>query len=101
RTDTMMLVSVNPDTNELGILSIPRDLYFDVPGYSVPQRVNSAMVLGELQQTNFGPTLAMQTVQYNLGMYVHNYIALDFQAVIVLIYTMRGVDNAVPHGTAA
>ena len=55
RTDTMMLVSLNPNTNELGILSIPRDLYFDVPGYSVPQRVNSAMVLGELQQTNFGP----------------------------------------------
>lgn len=97
RTDTMMLVSVNPDTNELGILSIPRDLYFDVPGYSVPQRVNSAMVLGELQQTNFGPTLAMQTVQYNLGMYVHNYIALDFQAVIELIDILGGLDIDVPY----
>jgi LCP family protein required for cell wall assembly len=97
RTDTMLLVSLNPETNELGILSIPRDLYFDVPGYSVPQRVNSAMVLGELQQTNFGPTLAMQTVQYNLGMRVHNYIALDFQAVIELIDILGGLDIDVPY----
>lgn len=97
RTDTMMLVSLNPDTNELGILSIPRDLYFDVPGYSVPQRVNSAMVLGELQQTNFGPMLAMQTVQYNLGMRVHNYIALDFQAVTELINILGGLDIDVPY----
>jgi LCP family protein required for cell wall assembly len=84
----------------MGILSIPRDLYFDVPGYSVPQRVNSAMVLGELQQTNSGPTLAMQTVQYNLGMRVHNYIALDFQAVIELIDLLGGLDIDVPYEIA-
>jgi LCP family protein required for cell wall assembly len=100
RTDTMMLVSLNPETNSLGILSIPRDLYFDVPGYSAPQRVNSAMVLGELQQPNYGPTLAMQTVQYNLGMRVHNYIALDFQAVIELIDILGGLDIDVPYDIA-
>jgi LCP family protein required for cell wall assembly len=97
RTDTMMLVSLNPETNELGILSIPRDLYFDVPGYSVPQRVNSAMVLGELEQVNYGPTLAMQTVQYNLGMRVHNYIVVDFQAVIEIIDILGGLDINVPY----
>lgn len=97
RTDTMMLVSLNPETNELGILSIPRDLYFDIPGYSVPQRVNSAMVLGELQEVNYGPTLAMQTVQYNLGMRVHNYVVVDFQAVIQIIDILGGLDIDVPY----
>lgn len=97
RTDTMMLVSLNPETNELGILSIPRDLYFDVPGYSVPQRVNSAMVLGELEQVNYGPTLAKQTVQYNLGMRVHNYIVVDFQGVIEIIDILGGLEIDVPY----
>ena len=100
RTDTMMLVSLNPATNDLGILSIPRDLYFDIPGYSVPQKVNTAMVLGELQQVNNGPNLTMQTVQYNLGMRVHNYVAVDFQAVIEMIDIIGGLDIDVPYEIA-
>jgi LCP family protein required for cell wall assembly len=96
----MMLVSLNPATNDLGILSIPRDLYFDIPGYSVPQKVNTAMVLGELQQVNSGPTLAMQTIQYNLGMRVHNYVAVDFQAVIQIIDILGGLDIDVPYDIA-
>lgn len=97
RTDTMMLVSLDPGTHTLGILSIPRDLYVDVPGYSQLQRVNSAMVLGELQQVNYGPTLTMQTVQYNLGVRVHNYIAVDFSAVTQLIDILGGLDINVPY----
>jgi LCP family protein required for cell wall assembly len=97
RTDTMMLISLDRDTNSLGILSIPRDLYVEVPGYSQLQRINSAMVLGELQQPNYGPTLAMQTVQYNFGIRVHNFIAMDFQAVTDIVDVLGGVDLEVPY----
>jgi LCP family protein required for cell wall assembly len=97
RTDTMMLVSLDPRSQRLGILSIPRDLYVEVPGYGQLQRVNSALVLGELQQTNYGPTLAMQTVQYNFGIRIHNYILLDFNGVINLIDLIGGIDIVVPY----
>ena len=97
RTDTMMLISLDRDTNSLGILSIPRDLYVEIPGYSSLQRINSAMVLGELQQPNYGPSLAMQTVQYNFGMPVHNFIAMDFQAVTDLVDVLGGVDIEIPY----
>jgi LCP family protein required for cell wall assembly len=97
RTDTMMLVSLNPANKTLGILSIPRDLYVDVPGYSELQRVNSPMVLGELRQPGFGPTLMMQTVQYNLGMRVNDYIAVDFNTFITLVDAIGGVDINVPY----
>ncbi len=96
RTDTMMLVSLDPETGSLGILSIPRDLFVEIPQYGL-QRVNSAMVLGEIQQVNYGPTLAMQTVQYNLGIRVHNYIAVDFQAVIDIINLIGGIEINVPY----
>ncbi|MDX2140343.1 MAG: LCP family protein [Chloroflexota bacterium] len=92
RTDTMMLISIDPVGNSIGILSIPRDLYVEVPGYSQLQRVNSPMVLGELQQPGYGPRLAMQTVQYNLGIRVHEYAIVDFRTVITVIDAIGGID---------
>jgi polyisoprenyl-teichoic acid--peptidoglycan teichoic acid transferase len=96
RTDTMMLISIDPISKTIGILSIPRDLYVEVPGYGI-QRVNTPMVLGELQRPGLGPQLAMQTVQYNLGMRVHDYVAVDFDAVITVIDLVGGIDIDVPY----
>ena len=97
RTDTMLLVSVDPATNSLGILSIPRDLYVEVPGYSELQRVNTPMVLGELRQPGYGPQLAMQTVQYNLGIRGHDYLASDFNAFVQFVDAIGGIMLDVPY----
>lgn len=91
RTDTMMLISLNPLNNRIGVLSIPRDMYVQVPGYSARQRVNSAMVLGELAANGAGPDLMMQTLQLNLGMRVNDYLVVDFQAFIDFVDTLGGV----------
>ncbi len=97
RTDTMMLISLDPQQNSLGILSIPRDLWVDVPGYSALQRVNVPMVLGELQCAGCGPELAMETIQYNLGMRVHGYGVVDFEAFTTLVDALGGIDLDVPY----
>lgn len=97
RTDTMMLVSIDPATKSLGLLSIPRDLYVAIPGYSEPQRVNTPMVLGELQRPGYGPDLMKQTVQYNLGIRVHDYVAIDFNTFINIIDAIGGIDLDVPY----
>jgi LCP family protein required for cell wall assembly len=96
RTDTMMLISIDPGTKSLGVLSIPRDLFVSVPGYSELQRINSPMVLGELRQVGYGPQLMMQTVQYNLGIRVHDYVAVDFDTFITLVDAIGGIDVDVP-----
>jgi LCP family protein required for cell wall assembly len=92
RTDTMMVLSIDPHNNTIGLLSIPRDLFVEVPGYSQLQRVNTPMVLGELQQVGYGPTLAMQTVQYNFGIRVHDYVVVDFDAFITFVDTIGGIE---------
>ncbi len=97
RSDTMMLISLDPKTRQIGVLSIPRDLFVEVPGYGNRQRINTPMVLGELQQPGYGPKLAMQTVQYNFGIRVQDYIAVDFNAVIKLIDVIGGIDVDVPY----
>lgn len=97
RTDTIMLVSLDPATRSVGVLSIPRDLYVEVPGYSELQRINSPMVLGELRQPGYGPQLMMQTAQYNLGIRVHDYVAVDFNTFIKLVDAIGGIDIEVPY----
>ena len=92
RTDTMMLVSIDPVSNSIGVLSLPRDTYVVIRGYASRQRINSAMVLGELEQTGFGPELMRETVSRNFGIRVHDYMAIDFQAFIDLVDAVGGVE---------
>lgn len=100
RSDTMMLASFDPATQQLGILSIPRDLYVQIPGYSKPQRINTALALGELQRPGYGPMLAMQAVQYNLGVGVNAYLVADFNALITFVDAIGGIDVDVPSAIA-
>ncbi len=50
RTDTMILISLDPKTNRVGMLSIPRDLFVDVPGYGL-QRINYGLWFGRTQRS--------------------------------------------------
>ncbi len=58
-TDTMIVFSVDPVRKSVGMLSIPRDLWVNIPGYQ-PSRINTANRLGELNQYpgGGGPALA-------------------------------------------
>jgi LCP family protein required for cell wall assembly len=96
RTDTMMLVSVDPETNQIAILSIPRDLYVVIPGRG-QDRINTAFVYGSAGNNPAGGAqLAMQTVEYNLGVPVNDYVLVDFGAVIEGIDAIGGIDIDVP-----
>lgn len=95
RTDSMMLISFDPINNSIGVLSIPRDLYVEVP-FEGLHRINAAYVLGELQAPGNGPTLAKQTVQYNFGIRVNEYATIDFNTFIAIIDAIGGVEIEVP-----
>ncbi len=63
RTDTMMLATLNPVTMEAGVLSIPRDLWVPIPGYT-ENRINTAHALGDAyDHPGGGPALAVETVE--------------------------------------
>ncbi len=84
RTDSMMLLMLDPQLKVASVLSIPRDLYFDIPGYGL-NRVNTAYVWG-------GGPLAIETVQYNLGIRVNYYILVEFDAFVTLVDEIGGID---------
>jgi LCP family protein required for cell wall assembly len=102
RTDTMMVISVDPQTDSAAILSIPRDLYVDIPGYG-QDRINTAFVLGAINsddiETNYldGAALAMQTVSYNLDIPINHFVLVDFSAFTRTIDLLGGIDLTVPY----
>jgi LCP family protein required for cell wall assembly len=97
RTDTMMLMSLDPINDTASILSIPRDLYVVVPGRG-RDRINTAFVYGSAGNNPAGGAqLAMQTVEYNLGVPIHHYMLVDFSAVVGGIDAIGGIDVYVPY----
>lgn len=92
RTDTMLVVSVDPESKSAGILSIPRDLWVEIPGHGL-DRINTAYVYGDLDKLpGGGPALAKRTVQYNLGEPIHYYVRLDFSAFQQVVDWIGGID---------
>lgn len=97
RTDTMILMSFDPNSQDASMLSVPRDLYIDIPGYG-RERINAAYVLGALYEGGEagGAELAMETIERNLGVMVDHYVLIDFNAVTNLIDAIGGVQVDVP-----
>jgi LCP family protein required for cell wall assembly len=96
RTDTMMLLTLDPLNNTAGILSIPRDLWVSIPGFD-NGRINTAYFLGETYQTpGGGAGMAVKTVEQLLGITINYYAQVDFGAFIRFIDELGGVKLDVP-----
>jgi LCP family protein required for cell wall assembly len=95
RTDTMILVTVNPAANYAGMLSIPRDLYLTMPGGFL-DRINDAYVYAEIDTPASGPAAAMQTVRTNFGVDVQRYMQVDLAGFVNIVDALGGIDLNVP-----
>jgi LCP family protein required for cell wall assembly len=97
RTDAIMLVRFDPAAETIGILHIPRDLFFALPptetGEVLPLvRVNTLMLRGEGTQAGYGPYYMMDIIQYNFGMYIDAYVLFDFDAFMTVVDAIGGID---------
>lgn len=83
RSDTMILLTFDPATNTAGMLSIPRDLYVDIPGAGL-NKINVAHAIG-------GPYLAKKTVANLLGVRVNYYLRVNFRGFVQIVDALGGV----------
>ena len=72
RTDTIILVKVAPTTPTVRMLSIPRDLWVQIPGVG-ENRINTAHFFAEANQPGSGPAATALTVQEDFGIPVQSY----------------------------
>ncbi len=83
RSDTIILVHIDPDGDYLSILSLPRDLRVEVPRHG-KQKLNAAFAFG-------GPALTIQTVEQLTGVDINHYLEVDFQAFEDITDALGGV----------
>lgn len=96
RSDTMILLTLDPLSFTAGILSVPRDLWVAIPGFS-HAKINTAHYLGDAYKLpGGGPGLAVKTVEQFLGVPIHYYARIDFGAFVRFIDEIGGVKIDVP-----
>lgn len=85
-SDTMMVVSLDPKTKDVAMLSIPRDLYV---------KINNSY--GKINQASSdgGPLLAEKVVEKVIGVPVHYYVKLDFSGFKQMVDAVGGIDITV------
>ena len=92
RSDTMILFTIDPISKTAGMLSIPRDMWVNIPGFGYG-RINTAYSLGTgAKLPGGGPGLAMKTVEQFLGVPVNYFAQVDFGTFIAMIDTIGGID---------
>lgn len=91
RTDIMMVATIDPVDKTAAVLSMPRDLYVEIPGRG-EDRINTAHVWGEVDNyPGGGPGLAKKVVELNFGIPIHYYARVDFNGFIRIVDTVGGV----------
>lgn len=83
RTDTIQLLTINPSVGSVKLTSFPRDLYVNIPGYTV-QRINTAFGWG-------GFDALADTMEYNFGVRPEYYVLINFDSFIDVIDSLKGV----------
>ena len=91
RSDTIILATVVPTKPYVATLSIPRDLWVNIPGVG-ENRINTAHFFAEGQQVGSGPFATMETIRENFGVDVDYFLRLRFEAVRGIVNAMGGVD---------
>lgn len=85
RSDTMILVSINPQTKQIAMISFLRDLYVRIPGGYSDNRLNVAYAFG-------GFPLLSEAMYVNFGVRIDGFFEVDFERFVDVIDAVGGVD---------
>ena len=84
RTDTMMILTLYPESKKVALLSIPRDLFVYIPGLKV-DRINVADTFGGIEMVS-------QTILYNFGIEINYWTRVNLNGFVASINHLGGID---------
>jgi LCP family protein required for cell wall assembly len=91
RTDALLIVSINRETKQAAVLSLPRDLYVYIPGWTM-NRINLALPHGHgVDYPGGGGGLLADTIEHNFGLSIDHYARLGFDSFSQAVDTLGGV----------
>jgi len=91
RSDTIILMQVNPLKPDVKMLSIPRDLWVPIPDEG-ENRINTAHFFAEAAQAGSGPQAAIDTIAVNFGIRPEYYARIQFDGFKDVVDAMGGLD---------
>ncbi|MGX7393429.1 LCP family glycopolymer transferase [Carnobacterium mobile] len=89
RSDTIMVMTINPKTNESKIVSIPRDTYTEIVGKGTMDKINHAYAFG-------GTSMSMNTVQKLLNIPIDYYVEVNMQGIKDIVDAVGGIQVTSP-----
>jgi LCP family protein required for cell wall assembly len=99
RSDTIVLVTVEPFRPYIGMLSIPRDLWVKIPGIG-ENRINTANFFAEAKRVGSGPQAVRETIKENFGLDIKYYLRIRFDDFRKIVDAMGGLDITLQEPTA-
>lgn len=90
--DTIILASFDKEKEKAALISLPRDLFVEMPGYPKKEKINFAYALGE--QRNWGGgglDVSKEVVQYVSGVYVDYAAVVNFDGFVEFVDLLGGV----------
>lgn len=91
RSDTIVILQADPLKPQVSMLSIPRDLWVNIPGVG-ENRINTAHFFAEANQEGTGAQAAIQTIEANFGIRIPYYVRLRFEGFSQIVDAMGGID---------
>ena len=90
RSDTVIILRVDPASSRAALLSIPRDLYVPIAGTRGSAKINNAVQVG-------GPEGLITTIQDYFGIPINHYVQVDFYGFGQVVAALDGVPIYFPH----
>ena len=90
RSDTLLVVRLDPQTGSISMLSVPRDLMVTIPGYG-PNKINAAYSFG-------GAKLSLEVVKQLLGIPINDFIDINFDGFTQVVNKLGGAYLMIDHG---
>ena len=103
-TDTVMVATIDPNTDQLNVLSIPRDMYIDLhtPQWTAKGRINASYGHGVQQRGGIkgGVEQVKVDLKENFGISIDHYVIMDFVAVERMVDILGGIEMNIPDDLA-
>jgi polyisoprenyl-teichoic acid--peptidoglycan teichoic acid transferase len=90
KSDTIMILRIDPRERGAKLLSLPRDLWVPIAGTGHSRKINAAVEIG-------GAPLLIRTIDRNFGIDIHHYVQVDFAAFRELVEAIDGVPIYFPY----
>ena len=95
RADTIILARIDPPSQQITLVSIPRDTKVNIEGHG-SDKINAAYSYGEQEKAGNGPAKMVETVEDFAGVSISHYAEIDFEQFTSIVDTVGGVEVTLP-----